>query len=179
MKEIFDRNQDRMTDAEDRRVREAMFTALDKRRPAWRRWAVPGAALAVASAGVFAVALTLRGPADNVITDRFARELAPSADLTQTPSTELTPEATPEHAQTAVDAPESNAHPGDQSVVGDLDASAHPGERLGKSGVESLSDGAGSRARAGTTPDALSAEAKAEARRRAMEPRPVKSRLGK
>ena len=95
MKEIFDRHQDRMTDAEERRVREAMFTALDKRRPAWRRWAVPGAALAVASAGVFAIALSLRGPADNVITDRFARELAPSGDLTQTPSTEPTLDSTP------------------------------------------------------------------------------------
>ena len=175
MKEIFDRHQDRMTDAEERRVREAMFTALDKRRPAWRRWAVPGAALAVASAGVFVVALSLRGPADSVITDRFARELAPPADLTQTLSTEPTPEAVPERTMIAVDVPESNAHPGEQSVASDLDASAHPGERLDKSGVESLSDAGGIENEGkDEAVVALSAEAKAEARRRAMEPQPVK-----
>ncbi len=175
MKEIFDRHQDRMTDAEERRVREAMFTAIDKRRPAWRRWAIPGAALAVASAGVFVVVLSLRGPAENVITDRFAQELAPSGDLTQPPSAEPTLDATRERTMSAVDVPESDAHPGDQSVVTDREANAHPGEQSAANGLDqNAAAGARGNERKDEISGGLSPEAKAEARRRAMEPRPVK-----
>jgi Ca-activated chloride channel family protein len=175
MKEIFDRHQDRMTDAEERRVREAMFTALDKRRPAWRRWAVPGAALAVASAGVFAIVITMRGPADSVITDRFARELAPGGEIAATPSTEPALDTNREGTMGAVDVPESNAHPGDQSVVTDRDGNAHPGEQLAADGLrQETAAGARGNERKDETGIGLSAEAKAEARRRAMEPQPVK-----
>ena len=153
MREIFDRHQERMTGAEERRVREAMFAALDRRRPAWRRWAVPGAALAAAGAAVFAVALSLRGPADHIITDRFAQELAPGKEIETAPSAEPTLDATRERTMGAVDPPEPDAHPDDHPAAG----------AVGRDAAASAPE-----------PDlGLSAEAKAEARRRAMEPRPV------
>jgi Ca-activated chloride channel family protein len=78
MKEQFDRHQDRLTDAEDRRVWAALHDEVTARRDrsAWRRWRVPGTALALAATAVVAVALAVRGPADRAMTGRLDRARA-------------------------------------------------------------------------------------------------------
>ncbi len=77
MKEIFDRNRDHLNDREDRRVWAALHDAVVRRRVGWRRWRVPGAALATAAVAVVAVTLVHRGPAEHAGSDALLRQARP------------------------------------------------------------------------------------------------------
>jgi len=78
MKEQFDRHQDRLTDGEDRRVWAALHDEVvaSRNRSAWRRWRLPGTAVALTAGAVVAVALAVRGPDERAMTGQLERARA-------------------------------------------------------------------------------------------------------
>ena len=57
MKELFDRHQERLTDAEDRRVWGAVYDEVKRRRPVWKRWGISLSVFATVTAAVIVIAV--------------------------------------------------------------------------------------------------------------------------
>jgi Ca-activated chloride channel family protein len=90
MKELFDRHQERLTDAEDRRVWGAVYDEVKRRRPVWKRWGISLSVFATVTAAVVVVAV--------VNQPGMQRGNAPGLDIVASAEREQEP-ATPSELQ--------------------------------------------------------------------------------